>query len=115
MTDYSFIPENNVRKTADHQVVALFLQAILKQGYYNTYPMVGVSDVLTKDGTFVKSSMSMIMSPNDNVVSVLDCDLQEAWRVLREKGYHLRIYDSTYAVDKTKWAKPSDRCGYYFF
>ena len=115
MENYSFIPENNIRKTADPKVVSLFLKAILQKGYYETYPMVGVYDELTKNGTFKASSVSSLMNKDEEIVPVLDCDIEEAWRVLKEKGYHLRKDGSTFSVDKTKWATSSHRCGYYIF
>ena len=115
MSNFDFIPANNVRTEPDMNVVGLFLKAIMKKGYYNAYRMEGIMDRLTDKGEFNSCSMWSSEYKEHNFVALLPCDIECAWQVLREKGYHLRTYDSVYAVDKTKWAKPADRAGYYIF
>lgn len=115
MNDFDFIPANDVRTEPDMNVVALFLKAILKKGYYNAYPMDGVLHRLTDQGVFTSCSVFSSEYKTHNFVTLLPCDIEYAWQVLREKGYHLRTYDSVYEVDKIKWAKPADRAGYYLF
>lgn len=115
MNTFDFIPQNDTRTEADMNVVALFLKAILKKGYYNAYPMDGVKHRLTDKGEFQSCGIFSSESKKHNFVQLLPCDIEYAWQVLREKGYHVRTYDSTYEVDKIKWAKPSDRAGHYIF
>lgn len=115
MGNFDFIPQNNTRTQADENVVALFLKALFKKGYYNAYPMDGVKDRLTDKGEFNSCSIWSSEYKQHNYVQLLPCDIECAWRILREKGYHVRTYDSVYEVDKVKWAKPSDRAGYYIF
>lgn len=111
MNTFDFIPQNNERTQADMNIVALFLRAIMKKGYYNTYPQWGIKDVLTTKGVFEKLGSCK----SDEMVRLLPCDKEYAWQVLKEKGYHVRKEDSRYVVDKVKWATATDRVGYYMF
>ena len=111
MNTFDFIPQNNERTQADMNVVGLFLRAIMKKGYYNTYPQWGVKDVLTTKGVFEKLGSCK----SDEMVRLLPCDKEYAWQVLKEKGYHVRKYDSIYEVERVKWATPADKAGYYLF
>lgn len=115
MNTFDFVPQNDTRTEADMNVVELFLKAILKKGYYNAYPMDGVKHRLTDKGEFNSCSVWSSEYKKHNFVQLLPCDIEYAWQVLRDKGYHVRTYDSTYEVDKIKWAKPADRAGYYIF
>ena len=113
--NFDFIPKNDVRTEADMNVVGLFLKAILKKGYYETYPMDTIVHRLTDTGEFVSCSIFSRESDKYNFVRVLPCDLDYAWKILKEKGYHVRRDGSMYCVDKTMWATREHRAGYYMF
>ncbi len=115
MNDFDFIPQNNERTEPDMNVVGLFLKAIMKKGHYETYPMDTIIDRLTDEGKFVKCSYFSSEYKKYNFVRVLPCDMDYAWQVLKDKGYHLRKDGSMYCVDKTKWATREHRAGYYMF
>lgn len=115
MSSFDFIPQNNTRTEPDMNVVGLFLKAIMKKGYYETYPQDGIMHRLTDAGVFSSCGIFSREAKELNFVSVLPCDLSYAWQVLKEKGYHVRKDGSMYCVDKIKWATSSDRVGYYMF
>lgn len=115
MSNFDFIPQNNERILADMDVVGLFLKAIIKKGHYETYPMDGICHRLTTEGEFVSCGIFSSESKKYEFVRVMPCDMEYAWKVLKEKGYHLRKDGSMYCVDKVKWAKPEHRAGYYMF
>lgn len=50
MSNFDFIPQNNTRTEPDMNVVGLFLKAIMKKGYYETYPQDGIKHRLTDAG-----------------------------------------------------------------
>lgn len=110
MNTFDFIPQNNERTQADMNIVALFLRAIMKKGYYETYPQWGIRDHLTTEGVFATGDCA-----GKQTVRLLPCDIEYAWQVLKEKGYHVRKDGSMYCVDKAKWATSTDRVGYYMF
>ena len=111
MNTFDFIPQNNERTQADMNIVGLFLRAIMKKGYYETYPQWGIKDVLTTEGVFKKYGSCS----DEEMVRLLPCDKEYAWQVLKEKGYHVRKDGSMYCVDKVKGATSTDRAGYYMF
>lgn len=111
MNTFDFIPQNNVRTEADMNVVGLFLKAILKKGYYESYPQWGIMDVLTTAGVF----KTFGYCKDEEMVRLLPCDKEYAWQVLKEKGYHVRKDGSMYCVDKVRWATSTDSVGYYMF
>lgn len=115
MNNFDFIPQNNERTEPDMNIVGLFLKAIMKKGYYETYPMDTIIHRLTDEGKFITCSSFSSEYKKYNFVRVLPCDMDYAWQVLREKGYHLRKDGSMYCVDKTKWATREHRAGYYMF
>jgi hypothetical protein len=110
MNTFDFIPQNDERTQADITIVALFLRAIMKKGHYETYPQWGIRHHLTADGEFRTGDCG-----GAKTVRLMPCDIEYAWQVLREKGYHVRKDGSMYCVDKTKWATSTDRVGYYMF
>lgn len=115
MSNFDFIPQNEERTEPDMNIVGLFLKAILKKGHYETYPMDGIMHRLTDAGEFVAVQYFSRDAKNYNFVRVLPCDIDYAWQVLKEKGYHVRKDGSMYCVDKVKWATREHRAGYYLF
>lgn len=115
MNNFDFIPQNNERTEPDMNIVGLFLKAIMKKGHYETYPMDSIVDRLTDKGEFVNCRYFSEDYNKHNFVRVLDCDIEYAWQVLKEKGYHIRKDGSMYCLDRTKWATREHRAGYYLF
>lgn len=115
MDKFDFIPQNNERTKADLDIVALFLKAIIKKGYYETHPYDNIRHRLTSEGVFVSCGYFSSEYKNYNFVKLLPCDIEYAWQVLKEKGYHLRKDGTMYCVDKIRWATSGDRAGYYLF
>ena len=118
MEKFDFIPGNNVRTEPDMEIVTLFLKAIMKKGYYYDCIRMDLTDRLSKDGTFIRCSI-FSKEYSEKVVSFLPCDMEYAWKVLKEKGYHLRIdrngsWSTTYAVDR-HMNNAGNVCGYYKF
>lgn len=113
--NFDFIPRNDVRTEPDMNVVGLFLRAIMKKGHYETYPQDNIMHRLTDAGEFITCSYWSSEYSKHKFVRVLPCDLEYAWAVLKEKGYHLRKDGSMYCVDRTKWATRDSRAGYYMF
>ena len=93
-------------------VVELFLKAFFKKGHYETYPMDGVMHHLTAEGTFTSCSLFSQEYKEGSFVRVLPCDIEYAWKVLKEKGYHVLKDGSLYCLHKVKY---EGIVGYYLF
>jgi hypothetical protein len=67
---------------------------------------------LTDTGEFVSFRPFSSDEKKYNIVQLLPCDIECAWNVLKEKGYHIRKSDSWYVLDRIK---NNNNYGYYLF
>ena len=110
MSNFDFIPNNTERNTADMNVVALFLKAFMDEGRYVNSGWAQCDYHLLADGTFVNGRNPDLR----NEVRFKDCDVRYAFKVLKEKGYHISIWTSErgisteYNLHKTR----DSRCRY---
>lgn len=94
MSNFDFIPNNTERNTADMNVVALFLKAFMDSGEFVDSGW-GYTPRLTADGKFVRHN---VISPTD--VHFKWCDVEYAFKVLKEKGYFISTWSSPKGISR---------------
>jgi hypothetical protein len=90
MSNFDFIPNNTERNTADMDVVALFLKAFMNDRRYLDSGWAQCDYHLLADGTFVSGRNADLRTE----VKFKWCDVQYAFKVLKEKGYHISVWTS---------------------
>jgi hypothetical protein len=110
MNNFDFIPNNTERNTADMNVVALFLKAFLKHERYCDSGWAQCDYHLLAAGSFVSGHRADLR----NEVKFKKCDVQYAFNVLKEKGYHICVWTSPKGIstDYTLHYTRESRCRY---
>ena len=88
MNTFDFIPNNTERTTPNEAVVALFLKAFFASRRYKDRGYYG-PDMLTTEGELIGFKHFY-----ENKVDLKPCDVDEAFKILKGKGYHISVWTS---------------------
>ena len=86
MNTFDFIPNNTERTTPNEAIVALFLKAFFASRRYKDRGYYG-PDMLTPEGELIGFKHFY-----ENKVDLKPCDVDEAFKILTGKGYHISVW-----------------------
>jgi hypothetical protein len=108
MSNFDFIPNNPERNTADMNVVALFLKAFMDKEEFVDSGW-GHTSRLTADGKFVRHDGVV---PNE--VKFKWCDVEYAFKVLKEKGYFINVSSSPKGISRWYTLHTTKKRGHHY-